>query len=167
MPSVKIQTPKEFADFIGNIRLEEAMMRGIKSAAKLSIVLIHLEVDRAIPASPDGRVGAFNTGAYKRAWKTEHFNDHSVVYNEKPYAAVIEKGRRRGGKFPNIGGLEKWARKRLGVSSKEAKVIAWPIAKEIHRRGLRGRKVLEKSIPRIVDTVEQEVWHELMKELTG
>lgn len=166
MPSVKVQSPKEFADWIGRLRMEDAMMRGIRSAAKLGIIDVHLQVDQAVPASEEGVKGAFNTGAYKRAWKTEHFDDHSIIYNEKAYASVIEKGLRRG-KMPNIAGIEKWARRRLGVSSKEAKQIAYPIAKEIKRRGLKPRNVLEKAIPDIANAVQEEVWHELMRELSG
>jgi hypothetical protein len=111
-----------------------------------------------------GKAGAVNTGHYKRSWKWEALSDGARVYNSAPYASIIELGRRPG-RFPPISLIQRWAQRRLGLSLKEAKAAAFPIARAIAKRGIAGRKVMTDAMPKVEKDFLEEVEKELAKEL--
>ena len=143
-------------------------MRGARRGALHAVSTLQRATGTASPANPAGRGtgGAVNTGHYKRAWKWEMEPDGARVHNVAPYASVIEEGRRAGSRFPPTTAIKEWAQRRLGLSEKEAKAAAYPIARAIARRGLVGRKVLGKALPKIEEDFIQGVLKELEKEMT-
>lgn len=142
-----------------------AVVRGVQSGALACVPLLHNATRRAPPASPYGARGAFNTGEYLRAWRVSNLADGARVYNDRSYAAVVEWGRRRGGPMPPREAIRRWAQRRLGLSVVEARAAAWPIARAIARRGLRGRRVMEDQTARMTRVVMREARRELREAL--
>jgi len=144
----------------------KAARRGAIRGALRAVSTLILATGKAGSANPGhtGEGGAVNTGHYKRSWKHEALPDGARVYNLAPYASIIEHGRRPG-KFPPISMIEKWAQRRLGLTPKEAKAAAFPIARAIAKRGLVGRKVMTNVLPKIEKDFLEEVEKELAKEL--
>jgi hypothetical protein len=148
-------------------RLAVAARRGALRGGLRGLATVQRATSNAPPANPGalGVGGAVNTGYYKRAWKLDALPDGARLYNQAPYAGVIEHGRRPNSAFPPLQAIEDWARRRLGLSKAEAKRAAYPIAKAIAKRGLQGRKVLTSSLPDITKFFTIEVEKELNKEL--
>jgi hypothetical protein len=159
-------------------KLAPAAKRGAFRAALRARRHLIIATDDAPPASPRGSRGAVNTGAFKRSWKASREEYGARVYNDRPYAGVVEHGRRRG-KFPPIDEIARWAQRKLTVRSaskrsktgyrrmkeSEARGVAFVIARAIARRGLKGRKILTNSQPAIRNFLRAEVHDELEKAL--
>jgi len=146
-------------------KIPEAMERGAVSGAARCIPLLHTATDTAPPANPSGKGsgGAFSSGKYKSMWRSRPIRGGAQVFNDASYAAVIEEGRRPGAKGPPFTPdvIAGWAQRRLGLSAKEAKNAAFAIRRAIKVRGLRARKVLTTSIPKMTDVVLEEIVREL------
>lgn len=101
--------------------------------------------DRARTILNDKGFPGFNTGFYARAWKTEvgqRGNEFYVhVFNQAPYAGVIEYGRRAGVRPPSSA-LIPWVRRKLRVPAKRAAGVAFVVARAIGRRTIAGRHIL-------------------------
>jgi len=67
----------------------------------------------------------------------------SSLKNEE-YPAVMEFGRRPG-KMPPPSALERWVHIVLGVSKEEAPGVALRVARSIARRGIKGKKFMERG----------------------
>jgi hypothetical protein len=115
----------------------------------------------APPASRDGTVGAFNTGAYARAWKAEKMPWGSLLFNDKTYSPIIEHGARYGAKAPPRKPLAQWARRKLGMSKDGAYAFSYVMAQNIKKRGLRPRRVLKDARKELRLLILKEVKHEV------
>lgn len=167
MPS-RVMKLGDFRQYLRKLRrtlagADGAVVRGIHSGVMRSISVVHFSTDHAFPASPNGASGAVNTGAYKQAWQFELRQTGGRIYNLRPYAAVIERGRRRGRRVPPIREIELWARRRLGLSGKELDRAKFAIAKAISKRGLVGRRVLTN--PATTDKITRVVMDEVRSEV--
>jgi len=138
---------------------EGAVVRGVHSGLYRAITVVQRAAEQAPPASPNGSVGAVNTGAYRQAWQVETTRYGGRIWNSKAYSGVIEYGRRAGSKAPPYREIELWARRKLGLSAEEAKRASYPIAKAIAKRGLSARKVLTSS------RTESEILRVVMEEI--
>ena len=158
-------TLKELARFVSNIpkAATAAAIRGARNGAQQAIPVLQRAGDRAPPASPRGSVGAFDTGKYRRSWRVTNIANGCKLYNSSPYADVVERGRRRGRKMPPRRVIEAWAQRKLGLSSAQAKQAAYPIARAIGRRGLKGRHVEQSARPQVMRIVMREVKLEIAK----
>lgn len=148
-------------------RMLVAAKRGALRGGMRAVTTLHKATRDAGPANPQGvgTGGAFNTGEFNRAWKAEGTDYGARVYNDRPYAGVIEGGRRPGSRFPPMKLVARWAQRRLGLSEKEAARAAYPIAKAIAKRGLKGRKVMLNSLPQIYKDFRVELEKELDREM--
>ena len=63
-----------------------------------------------------------------------------------PYAANVELGRRPGARMPPVGALVGWVQRKLGVSAKAARGVAFAVARKIARRGIRGVHMLRDAV---------------------
>lgn len=162
-------TPRQFAEFTRGLpkKLNAAVITGIRNGSQQALTVVAQAGNKAPPASPHGKKGAFDTGAYFRGWKVTHLPNGARVYNATAYADIIERGRRRGRRPPPSKAIELWARRRLGLSAKEAKAAAFPIARAIGRRGLKGRRVLASAKLPMMKVVMAEVRREVRKALSG
>lgn len=110
-------------------------------------------------------IGAVNTGFYRQAWKYMPTPDGSQVFNQAPYAGVIELGRRPEKKQPPLEAIARWAQRKLGLTEKQAWHAAVPIARAIAKKGIPGRYVLQGANEAIEGFVIAEVTDELKKAL--
>lgn len=157
----------EWKKWLGDLKFEKAAKRGLDSGAKRALPLLHTATDNAPPASPKGSKGAVNTGAFRRRWKSTKIDRGVAIFNDASYAPVIEGGRRKGQPQPPTKPIAGWARKRLGLSTKEAQQAAYVMARAIKKRGLRPRHILKNSLPDIRKAMIREVEIELKRELKG
>jgi hypothetical protein len=123
--------------------------------------------DTAQPASNNGTPGAVDTGAYRAAWTTAMLPNGASVLNKRPYSPVIEGGRRIGMPVGKQGiiNIADWAHRKLHIPVEQARSVAYAIAQEIKRRGLRARKVMSGGLGRMIEVVKIEIGSELGKEL--
>jgi len=161
---------REYGPFLarlGERRLMEGARRGALSAALRSVALMQRLTDRAAPANPGGTGtgGAVNSGHFRRAWNASALPDGAELFNDAPYAGVIEGGRRPGTRFPPVEAIARWVQRRLGLSESDAKAAAYVIARAISKRGLRGRKILDGSLSEIRAYVHEEILRELAVEM--
>ncbi len=166
----QVFTAKDLQKYLRNLSKEfvPAAIRGLHSGAARGVTVVQTAVTRAEPASANGKIGAFNTGAYRGGWRWSKLPEGgSAIYNTKAYAPVIEGGRRAGAKPPPIKAIAAWARRKLGLSAKQALAAAYPIQKAIAKRGLRPRRVLSKVIPHIEKIVMIEVNMEIDEVIRG
>jgi hypothetical protein len=157
----------EWQAMLGDVSFERAAKRGLVSGAAAAIPILHQATENAPPASPKGTKGAFNTGAYRRAWKSEPSERGARIFNAEPYAPIIESGRRPGEKPPPTEAIAQWAARRLGMSPQDSKAAAFAMARSIGARGLKARKVLGDSLEDIKAMVLHEVMFEIQRELGG
>lgn len=124
----------------------QAIRRGLLSAAAQMVPIMVRATDNAPPASARGSKGAVNTGDYRRRWTAHPDNQKGVdgvlVGNSAPQAGVIEYGRRPGARRPPVESIARWAQRKLGLAYPEARGIAFAMARNIGKRGLRPRRVL-------------------------
>lgn len=145
-------------------RFMPAAKRGVLSGVLHSLEIVRSNTLNCAPASPYGSAGAFNIGVYWRGWRAGPTSRGAVIYNDVPYAPIIELGRRPG-RMPPRKAIAPWLKRKLHLSDKEAEGMAFVVARAIGKRGLEGRHVLEASIPDIVKRVEDGIDAELRKEL--
>lgn len=135
-----------------------AARRGLRRGALESLSIVQRRTSE---------LNAVNLGILKRGWKVEHGVDVSLLYNTQLYASVVEYGRRAGSRMPPIQPIAEWARRRLGLSSKEARAAAFGIAASIKRRGIKGRFLMGGALNQFKDAVRRGVVAELEKALKG
>lgn len=148
-------------------RLVQAGKRAILSAALRAVALMQRRTDLAPPANPAGigSGGAVNTGHFRRAWKATPAPDGAYLFNDAPYAGVVEFGRRAGSRMPPRDVIAHWAQRRLGMSRQDAMAAAWVIGRAIARRGLVPRRILNGSLDELRKLVANEIELEIEKEL--
>ena len=156
---------KEWQKWLSNVSFEAAANRGLLSGAARAVPILHRATDIAPPASPNGSRGASNTGRFRRSWKTMRIERGVAIFNDAPYAPVVEGGRRKGAKMPPPGALVSWVQRRAGVSKKDAKAAAFLIARAIKQRGLKPRNIQKSSLTNIRRVMLDEVTRELRLEL--
>lgn len=168
----KTLTVRDFAQYLAKLRKnlkghDGAVVRGIHAGVLRGIGILHAATVNAPPASPNGSTGAVDTGAYRQAWQHQLLPTGGRLFNTRPYAGVIERGRRRGAKMPPPRVLEAWARRKLGLSDEEAKSASFAIARAIKRRGLLPRRVLTGPLTtaQLTRAVMEEIRREVLAAL--
>lgn len=153
--------------------MHAAVLRGVRDGAARCIPILQAATEQAPPASQGGAPRAFDTGNYKRSWKVVPTEDGANVFNDAPYASVIEDGRRVGARQPPLSAIEAWARRKLYSDSGKGKLgpkltpkrrasmaaaAAFPIARAIARRGLKPRGVMNViAMPKMTEAMEQSI----------
>jgi hypothetical protein len=149
---IKLSDYAHYLARVSRVKLPAAIDRGLMSGALRCVAVMQKKTDEA---------KVFNIGVYKRSWKAIKIAGGARVYNDTPYAAVIELGRRPGARMPPSSVLAHWAQRKLGLSAAEAKSAGFVIARAIARRGLPARLVLTKAMPELERVVKEEVVREL------
>jgi hypothetical protein len=142
------------------------LMKGILSGAMRCIPFLKKRTDEAVPASATGVQGAVNYGRYKMGWRAVRIPEGAKVYNQTPYAGIIEYGRRP--KYPGkegVNALHRWVQRKFSLSEYEAKPIARAIAWRLRKQALRPRLVMTGDLQKMVELVTKEVEFELDHEL--
>jgi hypothetical protein len=108
---------------------------------------------------------------YRKSWKAVRVTEGARLYNDRPYAGVIEYGRRA--KYPGKEGvraLQVWAKRKFKLSDEESLPVAKAIAWNMYKRPLRARGVMmglppPSGLAQLATIVLDEVQRELDKEL--
>lgn len=78
-----------------------------------------------------------------------------LVASTQPYAPPVERGRQPG-KFPPMGPILLWVRRKLGAGSeKEARSIAFLVARKIARKGTPGAAMFFKGFTKARPALER------------
>lgn len=123
-------------------------------------------------------------GILKNAWRALRMSDGAELVNDQPYAGVVERGARP---FKmNTAGMDAltgWVRRKIlsgGFGSlttgkgrknskpaqidqieKEARKIAFAIAKKFERVGIRGKRFVWRNLPILANLMEKEIQRSL------
>lgn len=69
----------------------------------------------------------------------------STIAKKEVYPAVMEFGRKPGAKMPPPSALERWVHLVLKVPTERARGVAFVVARAIGRRGIKGKKFMQKG----------------------
>lgn len=110
MPVISV-TPERLA---GQLEHDyKAMLKRVVRAVQVEVhtsglAIVDDEVARARPLPVD-------RGTYRRSWQVAEHPDGASLFNDSPYASIIENGRRPGSKMPPVDLIYKWVkRKHIG-----------------------------------------------------
>lgn len=150
-----VLTFAQFADLVEDLpkEVEDAVIRGLRSAALRGVGFVVEEIDRAEPYP------AVNFGVLRQSTKRALLPKGAQVYNDAPHFPFMEYGTRP--HFPPIAPLVVWATRKFGVDEAEAEAIAWAVAKKIAREGIAPRGFFAKAMVRMQAVVQAEIGHEL------
>jgi len=139
---------------LGRSIRQEVFGKSMRSAGKL--VREYLEAETL-------KRKIFHRKTFARSWRMVLGNVPSSVrvYNKTYYGSVIEYGRRAGARPPPSHVLVPWVRDKLGVRGKEARTVAFLVARKIGERGIKARPVVrdpkvQAKIQKIVTKSVQE-----------
>ncbi len=129
------------------IRGDEALIRRFANTpARLRMIetamLAHTGLiwGAVVPFTPVGV-----TSALRGAWGTEvratGTSVVGIVGNPLIYSEVIERGRRPGAPMPPIEAIRTWVERKIGPD-----VSPYVIARAISRKGIEGRRMLQKAV---------------------
>lgn len=160
--------------------LRAAAVRGLFSTALRLQQYITTDLIPREPRIPVDR------GVYRAGWRAKPLPDGALLYNPVPHAPIVEWGARAesikvGRKM--IDALAEWVRRKgiadttrptrtgrtrkVKVTEKEARRIAWAIALSMKKRGIfnggQGLRILERANKRAREFAMQEVTAELEK----
>jgi len=105
-------------------KLEEAAANAARSA-------IRPVFDRVVEMTPVWK----GTLRENTKIREEDGGKTQVIYNDSPYAKAHESGGTRSS-WPPPGPIEEWVHGKLGITGKEARGVAFMIARKIAREGL-------------------------------
>lgn len=138
-------------------KIAAAIHKGVFSGAQRCLNMLRVSGDNARPASQGGFVGARDTGVYRRNWHAARHPQGAMVYNDTPYAGVIERGRRAGVGVSSEK-LIPWVRHRMGIKDPRiARRVAFVVARSIKQRGLKARFVMGSILPKMRQAVTNEI----------
>lgn len=136
-------------------RLKTAIKVGLKSGGARAVAhMVDVSNHRA-----------YHDGGYAARWFFEPIPNGIRVFNKAPYASIIEFGRRAGARMPPPDALRKWVKDRFGVSAKEAKSIAFAVARSISEKGTPGKHVLGFEVDKLNGIIMEEVEREIAEAL--
>ena len=112
-----------------------------------------VEVQRALKAGGTAVVrmlkaktlalSVWDRGKIYRGWRSKALPKKLTVFNTEEHLLYVEGGRRAGARMPPITPIMHWVFRHLGVDNvKEAKSIAFAIAKSIAKKGIQARPIL-------------------------
>ena len=154
--------------------------KGLKEVAKSAVDVMHAATRAAppthmpsssapvrgsrskLPAMPLVNNGAVASGRYLKAWKTKRMTLAGVmgvlIYNTQVYAPNIEYGRKPG-RMPPVQAIRQWLQKKFSLPYRQARKLAYPVAKKIAQRGIPGRKILtaDRTADMLFFYLEEEV----------
>ena len=104
--------------------------------------------------------GSVVTGNLRASGKVQKVDDKTLDVGffssdvkDKGYASYVEYGRKPG-KMPPPDILEAWAYKKFRLSHKDARSMAWAMARSIAKKGTKARPYFEPAV--------ESGWHKMM-----
>ncbi len=129
-------------------RAVAAMKIGMAAGGQRAVMALQRRTDE---------LKAVDTATYKRDWKMEKLENGVRIFNQAPYAAVIEWGRRVGATPPPASALVPWVKRKLGVADDKARSAAFLVAQAIQRNGIKGKYILTNLNPTISKWIQEEM----------
>lgn len=84
----------------------------------------------------------YDLGRVYRGWYTTHVTyDTVLLKNRARHTMFTESGRRAGARPPPASALVGWVRRHFAVDDRQARGLAFVIARNIARRGIKARRV--------------------------
>lgn len=125
------------------IRLREHL--GIKRRQFLTEArrLAAFGAKKAAEFAEDADLVAF--GDYVAAFRSRSTGDGAVIFNDVPYAATIEFGRRPGLPPPPLDAIRAWVNIKFNIFGKDAYPVARAVQRAIARRGLPPKRILHQA----------------------
>jgi hypothetical protein len=74
----------------------------------------------------------------------------AIVASSVFYAPVVEAGRRPGARRPPLEPIRLWVIRKLGISSLQARQVAFLVARAIGRRGTKGQHMFERAAQQLL-----------------
>lgn len=140
-------------------KYERALLHHFKPAVTNGMLRGGLKIVSMLSASTKA-MGAVDLGRVRDGWSYQQLTwDIGRVYNKAAHTVFVEGGRRRGARQPPTKALIPWVQRKLGVSRKDAKGLAFVIARKIKERGIKARPILHHPGYRrvLVQTMFEEV----------
>ena len=119
-------------------RIKEAQ-RAMRIAVQLHGHRVVVLVIESISPEPT------DIGTYKRTRYIEDTDEGVIIYNNSPHAAVLEGGRRKGAKPPPVKVIAEWVFHKGIADRKDARGIAFAIARSIAKKGTPGKWIFKKA----------------------
>ena len=122
-----------------------ALARRVEAAARANAVKAGRDAAKHLERAPRrAKPPPIATGEFVRSWRSSSPKPGQVVVeNVAPHAGFVERGRKKG-RPPPVAAIRRWALVK-GLSPH----IAWPVARAIGRRGVKGRWILRDARPAI------------------
>ncbi len=130
--------------------------------SKTMIMSLNVFEQLVVQETPVGATGAARGSVTKEIFGQPLADNYAgVVTTAIIYGQALEVGRKPG-KFPPVemGGLELWVRRKLGVPASLSRGVAYAIATVISRRGTKGARMFAKGFARGKPHVD-ELWRTL------
>lgn len=143
-------------------QLPDVAKRVNRDTAKKAIGILQKTARAVRPYPPIDTKRYINSFEIQRAPQ-----DTVVVTNRRGYAGVIEDGRRAGARQPPVSALKGWVRRKFGVSPQRALGIAFAVARNIGKRGIKAKKVVTSAMPEIGRTFTKALFDANQKWLGG
>lgn len=156
MPYVRTVTLDQFAGIVRALpgELEQAVIRGLRSAAQRGVGIVVQEIDSAQPYP------AVDRGELRQSVAATDIDRGARIHVDAPHAIYIELGTRP--HWPPIAPLAEWAlRKGIADDQDEAEEIAFAIAKQISVEGTIPRFFMKKAMQKLELIIPGEVQREL------
>lgn len=125
-----------------------------RNAMIKSVTTIHRNVRPLVPTGVSGRLKS----SIQWQVRGSGVNLTGVVgstMKKETYPAVMEFGRKPGAKMPPPKALERWVWLKLKPPKKMVKSIAFTVARAIGRRGIKGKRFLQKGYEKSKRQVQQ------------
>jgi hypothetical protein len=139
-----------------------AVIRAARRTTQVDCMRIIQQVIMEVPK----KQRPFDTGDYKRSWKSEDTDDGAIFYSAATpavKAGVIEHGRRPGKGIPQKP-LLAWVQRKLRIKDvAKAKHVAAIISINAKRFGRPGLGIMKKAHPRMVAAFQANLEKELKR----
>lgn len=153
MVSLRLRSFPEFRAAIAALgtQVERDAIRGMRKVARWGRSEV-LRTSRATQPRPRA------WGQYEEGWQVQSKRDGAELVNTSRHALFVEEGRKPLRKQPPLPVIVRWVmKKRLALKRNAAIPIAMAIARKIGRRGIKGRFVLTRTMPKISARLQREL----------
>ena len=135
------------ADFLGHIQtlpkhLEDAIIRGLRSASMRGVSVVVQEIGTANPAT--GTPPAVDEGTLMRSVESFPLPRGGEIVADTPHASILEYGSRP--HMPPLQPLVDWAKRKFGVDDDEAEEIAEAVRWKIFHVGTKPRFYMKRAV---------------------
>lgn len=153
MPTtIKLRSPKQLGPALRRLGkgMDKAAVKALRKTAQYGRT-------QALRTSATTRPRPRATGTYERSFVVTNVEDGAILSNSARHAIFVEVGR-RSGRQPPVKAIQEWVMvKKIARNPAKVRRIAIAIALAIGKRGIRGRYVLKRTMPKIAARLQVEM----------